>query len=281
MAHATAVQKETHHSPVIDYQNHAAVRQIRALQSREERDRTGLFIIEGIKFLSAAVRHAAAIETLVIAPHLLVNPFGQKLVRFLRRSGVPTLDVVDEVFHRVSLGEERQGVIATVRQRIDRLSRTSIKQESCWVAMESVRSPGNLGTILRTGDAVGASGLILLGHGVDPYEPGCVRASMGSLFAQRIVRTRAQEIDAWKRRHGVILVGTSPSARHDYREVDYRRPVVFFVGPERQGLSEDQQASCDVMVRIPMVGSADSLNLSIATSLMLYEWFRQRRPVEG
>ena len=134
-----------------------------------------------------------------------------------------------------------------------------------------MQSPGNLGTILRTCEAVGAAGVILLGPQADPYDPSAIRATMGALFAQRLVRATWDEFAAWKRRHGCLLVGTSPSGKIDYRAVAYTPPTVLWMGWERQGLSPEQQALCDVMARIPMAGRSDSLNLAVSTGVMLYE----------
>jgi TrmH family RNA methyltransferase len=145
------------------------------------------------------------------------------------------------------------------------------------VALSSIQSPGNLGTLLRTADAVGAAGVILLGDGVDPYDPAAVRASMGAIFSQRFVRASTRELAAWKRRSGALLVGTSPAAPTDYQALTYPPSLVLFMGHERQGLSPEEQALCDELVRIPMVGSSDSLNLAVATSVMLYEVFNQHR----
>jgi TrmH family RNA methyltransferase len=164
-----------------------------------------------------------------------------------------------------------------VRQRWEPLYRVDPADGLCWVVVETVQTPGNLGTILRTCDAVGAGGLILLRKETDPYHPAAVRASMGSLFTPRLVRTNFAEFVAWKQRHACTLVGTSPAAPVDYHGVDYASPVLLFMGWEREGISRDQQALCDVMVRIPMVGGCDSLNLAIATGVMLYEIFNQRR----
>jgi TrmH family RNA methyltransferase len=143
--------------------------------------------------------------------------------------------------------------------------------------LETVRSPGNLGTILRTSEAVGASGLILIGDSVDPYDPATVRSTMGSLFSQRFVRTNRREFSQWRYRRHYTLVGTAPTAAMDYQAVDYHGPTVLLLGDERKGLSTELQALCDTVVRIPMVGETDSLNLSVAASLMLYEVFNQRR----
>jgi TrmH family RNA methyltransferase len=136
-----------------------------------------------------------------------------------------------------------------------------------------VHSPGNLGTLLRTSEAVGGGGLILLNDDVDPYDPATVRSTMGALFAQRFVC----EFMRWKERHRCMLVGTSPASQEDYHAAAYRAPTVLLMGDKREGLPPALQALCDVMVRIPMVGHADSLNLGVATSIMLYEIFNQRR----
>jgi RNA methyltransferase, TrmH family len=261
----------------ITSRNHARIRRIRALQDRKEREQTGLFFVEGIRFVAQAVESRARIETLLVAPQLLVRPFGKKLVRELRRKGVPCLEVTPEVFHSLALTDDPQGLGAVVRQSWEPLSRVNPAGTLCWVALSAVQSAGNLGTIIRTCDAVGCEGLILIGDGPDPYDPAAVRATMGALFAQRFVRTSMGELLAWKERHGCLLVGTSPGATVDYQAVAYRPPVVLFMGWERQGLSLEHQALCEVMVRIPMVGSSDSLNVAIATGVMLYEVFNQYR----
>jgi TrmH family RNA methyltransferase len=124
---------------------------------------------------------------------------------------------------------------------------------------------------------VGGAGLLLLGDSADPYDPGAVRASMGALFALRLARATFDEFAAWKRQRACTVVGTSDAAAQDYRAVAYRPPLVLLMGSERQGLSPDQQALCDAVVSIPMVGRSDSLNLAVATGVMLYEIFNQQR----
>src|SRR5207245_8395225 len=132
-------------------------------------------------------------------------------------------------------------------------------------------NPGNLGAILRTCDAVGCAGIILLGDTTDPYHPAALRASMGAVFSQRLVRAQLDEFARWKREHGYIVVGTSVTAEQEYRQVSYPAPLVLLMGSERLGLSAEQQAVCDMLVRIPMVGTGDSLNLAVATRGVLYE----------
>src|SRR5947207_7193538 len=195
-----------------------------------------------MRFVAQAVKHHVPIETLIIAPDLLVHPFGQKLARQLRRAGTPTLEVTPEVYYSLSQAEEPQGLAAVVRQRWEPLYRVDPSEGLCWVVVKTVQTPGNLGTIIRTCDAVGAGGLIFLGREADPYHPVAVRATMGSLFAQRFVRTTLPEFLAWKQRHGCLLVGTSPSAPMDYHALHYRPPVLLFMGWEREGLGRDDQA---------------------------------------
>lgn len=261
----------------ITSRNHPWIRRLRSLHNRAERDRAGAFLVEGVRFLTRAMEQDAIIETLVAAPELMNSPFGRAQVRALRRSGVRYAEVTADVFHTLAQSDDPQGVAAVVRQRWARLSDMPAEAGGCWVALSAVQSPGNLGTLVRTCEAVGAGGVILLSDGPDPYNASAVRASMGAVFATRFVRSSLSELTRWKQRHGVRLVGTAPSANTDYRQVAYNEPVILFMGWERQGLSVEEQAVCDTLVRIPMVGRCDSLNLAVATSLMLYEVFNQQR----
>lgn len=255
----------------------ARLQSIYALGKRSERDRTGMFFAEGLRFVGQAMSQSAPIEAVLVVPKTLEHPFGLKLRRQLEQQGVPIWETTPELFLRLSRAEEPQWIGAIVRQRWERLAQVTPSSGLCWVALDQVQSPGNLGTILRTGDAVGASGLILIGDAVDPYDPACVRATMGAIFAQRLIRVSPGEFAAWKGRAPGLLVGTSPRAKDDYRRVSYPAGTVLFMGGEKKGLSEDRQRLCDKMVRIPMVGSGDSLNLAIATGVILYEVFHQRR----
>lgn len=263
--------------------DHPALKPVRCLHRREERERTGLFWTEGTRFLFQAVEQKAALETLIVCPELLVHPTGRKIARDLRRQGVSCLTVTAEVFRGLSFSAEPQGIAAVARQRWEALG--SVRPSGrglCWVALERVQSPGNLGTILRTSDAVGASGVILIGDDTDPYAPAVVRATMGAVFTQRFVRASWEEFAQWKRRTGCLLVGTSPSpAAQEYRRIAYASPLILFLGWERKGLSEEHQALCDVMVRIPMVGRSDSLNVAVAAGILLYEVFHQQRGGHG
>jgi TrmH family RNA methyltransferase len=269
-------EREVIHDP-----NAPEIAQVRRLQSRAERDRRGLFLADGIRFVARALETGARIETLLMVPEVRRHPFARKLLREAGERGIPNITVTPEVYRSLSLAESPQGFAAVVRQRWETLRQVRPSGTLCWLCLETIRSPGNLGTILRTSDAVGAAGVILLGDGIDPYDPGAVRATMGAVFSQRIVRATFAELAAWKGRHRCLLVGTCPGVGVDYRAVSYARPAVLFMGSERTGLTPEQQALCDVLVRIPMVGSGDSLNVAIASAVMLYEVFSQRNPLGG
>jgi TrmH family RNA methyltransferase len=262
---------------VISSRNNPQIKRIRKLQLRDERERTGLFYIEGLRFVAEAVRHHAKIETLVFCPHLLTHPFARKLAQEQGRAGTPMLEVTPEVMHSIALVDDPQGLGAVVRQKWLPLERVKLGGKLCWLALESVQSPGNLGSILRTSEAAGGAGVILLGDSIDPYDPATVRATMGAMFAQRFVRTSIDEFARWKGQRQWTLVGTSPHAEMDYHSVIYPSPAVLLMGSERKGLSDELQALCDVMVRIPIVGRSDSLNIAVAAGVVLYELFNQRR----
>jgi TrmH family RNA methyltransferase len=266
---------------VISSFSNPQIKQIRALRQRKERDATGLFFIEGIRLVGEAVQLHAPIDTLVVAPELLSSDFARSLVEEQTQAGVRLLEVTVDVFASLSGKDGPQGLGAVLRQQWEPLEAVGLEDGLGWVALESVADPGNLGTILRTADAVGCAGVLLLGTSTDPFDPAALRASMGAIFSQRLVRASFAEFVAWKQRHRVAVVGTSGDAAHDYRAVRYQPPLVLLMGSERQGLSDEQQAACDVVVRIPMVGRSDSLNLAVATGVVLYEMFYQRLKAEG
>ncbi|HEY7833481.1 MAG TPA: RNA methyltransferase [Ktedonobacterales bacterium] len=253
------------------------IKQIRALRARKAREEAGVCWAEGIRIVAAAVEHGAAIERLVVAPDLLTSAYARDLAAAQRARGVPYTEVSAAVFASLSLKEGPQGIGAVVRQRWTALDTLAPGGELCWIALDAAQDPGNLGTILRTGDAVGAAGIILLGHAADAYDAAALRASMGAIFAQRLVRASFAELIDWKTRHSAALIGTSDAAPTDYQALRYPHPAILLMGSERQGLAPDQQAACDHLVRIPMTGTSDSLNLAVATAVALYEIYNQRR----
>ena len=250
---------------------------IRLLRQRKERERAGLFFAEGARAVVEAVQLGLEVELLVVVPELLASERARQAVAGRQRLGTPRLDVSAEVFESLAPRYAHQGMGVVLRQRWRDLPATPPAGALGWVALDTVQDPGNLGTILRTCDATGVTGVILLGPATDPYDPAAVRASAGAVFSQRLVRASLADFIAWKRRHDWPVVGATGDAARDYRGASYQTPLILAMGSERAGLSAELRAVCDQVVSIPMAGRCDSLNLAVATGVMLYEILRQAR----
>ena len=250
---------------------------IRKLQGdRRYRDQHRLFFIEGVRNFVAAVDAGFSIETLLYSEKLLTAPLARKFVRRLKRAGVPFARVSPEAFRSISRAEHASGIAAILHQRIQRLEQIQPDQFSCWTVLSRVQSLGNFGTLLRTSAASGAGGFILLGQHIDPYEPVVVRATMGTLFKQTLVRTDIERFRNWTQTNHLTVIGASPDGMVEYDQVQYTRPTVLLLGNERSGLTDEQRSLCQQIVRIPMLDGTDSLNLAVAGSLLLYAVFRSK-----
>ena len=263
--------------PLITSPANPRIKYLRALRQRKLRDETGHALLEGIRLVAEALQCSATIEQLVVAPTLLSSSFAQDLVAKQVHAGVPVLEVSAEVFASFAQKDGPQGLAAVVQQQWATLATLPTQTASGWIALVEPADPGNVGTILRTADAVGAAGVIIIGPSADPYDPAALRASMGATFALQLARTPWAAFIAWKQHTQRFLVGTADQAPTDFQALVYPQPLVLLMGSERQGLSPDQQACCDLVVSLPMHGQSDSLNLAVATGVMLYELLRQRR----
>jgi RNA methyltransferase, TrmH family len=248
----------------------------RLYQNRADRDASKLFFIEGVRNFVRVSDNRFELVTILFSEKLLTAPLARKLVRRARRDGIPTINLTPEQFRQISYTERASGIAAIVKQRWSQLEAISPRAGLCWLALEMVRSAGNLGTLIRTSEAVGGAGLILIGDRIDPYDPDVMRASMSGVFSQQLVRTSFDRLADWLQRHRCQVIGASPEGKTDLHQFDYPRSTVLFLGEERQGLTSQQRQLCHHLVRIPMVGDADSLNLGVAGSLMLYEVYRSR-----
>lgn len=246
------------------------VKQARLLAQRKHREATGLCMAEGIFHAAEAVAAGAA-AYLIYAPDQLTSDFGRRLVARAEGEGIPAYAVTPEVMASIAGKDNPQGLLAVARQHRARLDDLSPAAQPWLVALVTPQDPGNVGAILRTIDAVGASGLLLLDGGADPYHPAAVRASMGTIFHLPVVAASFDAFVAWARAHGYRVHGTSAHGRTDYRAADaYALPLVLLMGSEREGLSPVQVAACDELLRLPMRGRASSLNLAVATGVFLY-----------
>ncbi len=248
------------------------IKQVRALHQRKERQKSGLFLVEGILPIGAALEAGWEITHLLYDPQRLESEFGRQILQQVEARGGLVRAVTSHVLESVSEKENPQGLLAIVRQRSRTLADLLPQTLHFGAALVTPQDAGNVGTVLRTLDAVGGDVLFLLEGGVDPYHPGVVRASMGALFWVPWVQASFAEFLSWARRHGLFLLGTSAHARQDYRQLRPRHPWVLVLGNEQKGLSAEQRAACDTEVALPMRGRASSLNLAIAAGILLYHY---------
>lgn len=256
---------------LITSRSNPKVKQVRALRQRKTRQALSLFLVEGIHHVGEAVEAGAEVDYICYAPDLLTSEFAQGLIEAQSQRGVPCFALSADVFDALAEKQNPQGILAVVRQRETTLASLSPENFSWGVALVAPQDPGNLGTILRTIDAVGASGLILLDSSVDPYHPNAVRASMGALFWYPIASASFKEFAAWAEQHGYHVYGTSAHGSEDYLAIAaYQHPRILLMGSEREGLTPEQSALCEQLIRLPMLGKATSLNLGVATGIFLY-----------
>lgn len=253
------------------------VKDIRGLAMKKHRDETGLFIGEGLKLVTDALEENWPVHAIGFAAAVRGQPAVTSAAAKVHARGGMVLDVSEQVLAKITRRENPQMVVGVFRQRLTPLPDVKPAAGDVWVALEQVRDPGNLGTIVRTVDSVGAKGVILVGETCDPFSPEAVRATMGSLFHVPLVRCGRDAFLGFARSSGARLVGTHLKATDDYRSVASDRPTVLVMGNEQQGLSDAVAEACHHRVKIPMYGKADSLNLAVATGIMLYELRVPRR----
>lgn len=233
-----------------------------------------MFYIEGVRNFIQAVNNNFELSAIYYSNRLLVVPFARQLLRKLRRSGVPCINVSPEEFRQVSTAKRASGIGAIVNMKSPTLHKTPLGSGLCWIVLDEVRSEGNFGTLIRTSEAIGGAGFILLNKNVDPYSPNTVRATMGSIFKQHFIYTSTTQLQHWLQRNHGQLVGASIDGMQNFQNFRYPPTPLLFLGEERKGLSETHKNICHHLVRIPMVGDADSLNIGVAGSLLMYEIFR-------
>jgi len=249
---------------------------LHSLQTHQGRLRTGLYIIEGIRHLARAVEHNATIESVFVDPSVLSNPFGQKLAKRLLKHGSPGIRLSHNLYRDLTLAGEPQGIGAVLRQRWTPLSNVKIDPKFLSLAVESIESPGNLGTMIRTAEAAGVTGVFILNSDCDPHDPATVRATMGSLFSQKLILCSPKEFTNWAKSNRVAVVASSPAGLMNYKALRYRFPAVLMIGSEKRGLSDQLLEAADFVVRIPMNGSCDSINAAVAAGVLLFEISSQR-----
>jgi RNA methyltransferase, TrmH family len=250
--------------------SNSTVKLLRSLRDKKARREEGLFLAEGLRILTEARDSGRLPEIIAFSPESGKHPLAAEIIAATEAAGGDAVETTADILSKMSGKDNPQMLLGAYRQPEASLERIDRSKAPLWIVAQALRDPGNLGTILRTGDAVGAGGLILIDDSADPFSVEAVRASMGALFTQQIANAKWPEFQAWLREGDGQLIGTSLKAVHDYLEVDYSQPCFLLIGNEQQGLPANYEAECDLLVKIPMAGRADSLNAAMAAAVMAF-----------
>ncbi len=261
--------------PLITSLGNPLVKQVRLLRQKKARSESDTFLVEGIHPVGEAIEAGWVLDSVLYAPDLLASSFARDLVR---RLGSKSQPVAAQVMESLADKENPQGILAVVRQKHTRIADLQPPTAPgawhirCAAALVSPQDPGNVGTILRTLDAVGAGALFLLDGGVEIYHPTVVRSSMGTLFWKPVIQASFDEFLEWARQAGYQLIATSAHGDVDYQTLIPQAPWILVLGNEQKGLSSSQTNACDVAVSLPMRGRVSSLNLAVAAGVLLYRY---------
>jgi TrmH family RNA methyltransferase len=250
--------------------SNATVKRLRSLRDKKGRREEGLFLAEGLRILTEARDSGRLPEIVAFSPEGAKHPLAAEIIAATEAAGGEAIETTPDILTKMSGKDNPQMLLGAYRVPDASLEGIDRAKAPLWIVAQSLRDPGNIGTILRTGDAAGAGGLILIDDSADPFSVEAVRASMGAIFTQDVATARWPEFLAWLRGGEGQLVGTSLKATDDYLNASYQQPCFLLIGNEQQGLPADYEAECDLLVKIPMAGRADSLNAAMATAVMAF-----------
>ena len=250
--------------------SNTTVKRLRSLRDKKARREEGLFLAEGLRIIAEARDSGRLPEIIAFSADGARHPLAAEIIAATEAAGGEAIETTADILSKMSGKDNPQMLLGAYKQPGTGLERIDRGKAPLWIVVQALRDPGNLGTILRTGDAAGAGGLILVDDSTDPFSVESVRASMGALFTQDIAVARWSEFVAWLRSGDGQLVGTSLKATQDYLAADYQPPCFLLIGNEQQGLPADYEAECDTLVKIPMAGRADSLNAAMAAAVMAF-----------
>lgn len=252
------------------------VKLLRSLDRKKERVETGLFLAEGARHAEEALANGWTPAYAFASQAALERPQTLDLLQRMERAGARVLTGTEKILVTLSRKDNPQAVISAFCQRITTLADLPAAGPRRFLALYEIRDPGNLGTVIRTADAAGCDGVILIGQTCDPFSVEAVRASMGSLFAIPIATTTFEDFKQWTTANAVRIIAASMHGTHAHDKAQYGERSIILMGNEQSGLPADVEQQCDELVRIPMMGKADSLNLASAASVMIYEAWRAK-----
>lgn len=251
--------------------SNATVKRLRSLRDKKARKAEGLFLAEGLRIIAEARDSGRLPEIVMFSPDGARHKLAAEIIAATEAAGGDAIETTPDILSKTSGKDNPQMLVAAYRQPDTGLNVLDRSKAPLWFVAQALRDPGNIGTILRTGDAVGAGGLILIDDSADPYSVEAVRASMGAIFTQQVAKASWGEFVAWLRSGAGQLVGTSLNTDQDYLGVDYQAPCFLLIGNEQQGLPQAYEEECDLLVKIPMAGRADSLNAAVAAAVMAFQ----------
>lgn len=246
------------------------------LRKKRERDRSSLFLIEGYRELLRATEGKLEVEELFISPEHFLGENEGELISKIEKKGAKIYRCDPKVFEKISYRDRPDGLLAVAKQPKKELKDLPLSKIPFLVIAESIEKPGNLGTILRSSDAAGVDGCIVCDPCTDVYNPNVVRSSVGTLFTVPVVQATTEETLAYLRDQGIQILAATPHTENFHHQVDLKKPVALVLGTEQVGLSKTWMDEADLKVKIPMLGTADSLNVAMAATVLLYEVVRQR-----
>ena len=250
--------------------SNATVKRLRSLRDKKARRSERMFLAEGLRIIAEARNSGRLPEIVAFSAEGAKHPLAAEIIAATEAAGGDAIETSADILSKMSGKDNPQMLLGAYRQPDVSLERIDRSAAPLWICAQALRDPGNIGTILRTGDAVGAGGLILVDECADPFSVEAVRASMGAVFTQAVAAAPWDEFLRWLRSGPGQLVGTSLKASRDYLEADYAKPCFLLIGNEQQGLPEAYEGECDTLVKIPMAGRADSLNAAVAAAVMAF-----------
>ena len=251
--------------------SNATVKRLRSLRDKKARKEEGLFLAEGLRIIAEARDSGRLPEIIMFSAEGARHPLASEIIAATEAAGGDAIETTPDILSKTSGKDNPQMILGAYGQPETSLSAIDRSCAPLWFVAQALRDPGNIGTILRTGDATGAGGLILIDDSADPYSVEAVRASMGAIFTQQVATARWEGFLPWLRSEPGHLVGTSLKTSHDYLEPIYEQPCFLLIGNESQGLPAEYEAECDLLVKIPMLGRADSLNAAVAAAVMAFQ----------
>ena len=255
---------------IIKSRQNEKIRLARSLKQRKKREDEKRYLIEGLFHLGEALEAKAKLDFVLVAPPLIRNEFGQKLLGELEKSSVALFEIDEQMLDELSLREKSSGFLGVGESQYFSLEDVDMQSAQRLLALIAPQNPGNVGSVLRSIDAFGVDGILLLDGGVDAYHPAAIRAGMGAHFWKKIIRASFEDFIGWANKNAVQIIGSSAKGGIDLKQVKIKKPYTLLMGSEREGLSQEQLAQCQTVISLPMQGRSTSLNLSVAAGIMLF-----------